>query len=148
MPGLVTLPSERLETIARLWDAELPAWAYATGAVRGPGLTADEFIGAIAFLRLARQMKGSLFFSLIFSKLFWHALMPYLSFQCFCSLDNPLPPILSPALLPAITIPRTEALPMLLIVGGSVGGGCVLLICVITLVSLCCRHTGKGELNG
>lgn len=42
----------------------------------------------------------------------------------------------------------TEALPMLIIVGGAVGGGCVLLICVITLVSLCCRHTGKGELNG
>lgn len=37
---------------------------------------------------------------------------------------------------------------MLIIVGGAVGGGCVLLICVITLVSLCCRHTGKGELNG
>lgn len=37
---------------------------------------------------------------------------------------------------------------MMIIVGGAVGGGCVLLICVITLVSLCCRHTGKGELNG
>lgn len=37
---------------------------------------------------------------------------------------------------------------MLIIVGGAVGGGCVLLICVITLVSFCCRHTGKGELNG
>lgn len=36
----------------------------------------------------------------------------------------------------------------MLLVGGAVGGGCVLLICVITLVSLCCRHTGKGELNG
>lgn len=48
----------------------------------------------------------------------------------------------------SITAPLTEALPMLIIVGGAVGGGCVLLICVITLVSLCCRHTGKGELNG
>lgn len=37
---------------------------------------------------------------------------------------------------------------MMIIIGGAVGGGCVLLICVITLVSLCCRHTGKGELNG
>ncbi len=48
----------------------------------------------------------------------------------------------------SITVLASEALPMLIIVGGAVGGGCVLLICVITLVSLCCRHTGKGELNG
>ncbi|XP_058503001.1 kirre like nephrin family adhesion molecule 3, like isoform X2 [Solea solea] len=47
-----------------------------------------------------------------------------------------------------VTLKEQEALPMLIIVGGAVGGGCVLLICVITLVSLCCRHTGKGELNG
>ncbi|XP_072316579.1 kirre like nephrin family adhesion molecule 3, like isoform X1 [Eucyclogobius newberryi] len=47
-----------------------------------------------------------------------------------------------------VTLKEQEALPMLIIAGGAVGGGCVLLICVITLVSLCCRHTGKGELNG
>ncbi|XP_051261519.1 kirre like nephrin family adhesion molecule 3, like isoform X1 [Dicentrarchus labrax] len=47
-----------------------------------------------------------------------------------------------------VMLKEQEALPMLIIVGGAVGGGCVLLICVITLVSLCCRHTGKGELNG
>ncbi|XP_027142174.1 kirre like nephrin family adhesion molecule 3, like isoform X1 [Larimichthys crocea] len=47
-----------------------------------------------------------------------------------------------------VTLKEQEALPILIIVGGAVGGGCVLLICVITLVSLCCRHTGKGELNG
>ncbi|XP_037130184.1 kirre like nephrin family adhesion molecule 3, like isoform X1 [Syngnathus acus] len=47
-----------------------------------------------------------------------------------------------------LTLKEQEAAPMLLIVGGSVGGGCVLLICVITLISICCRHTGKGELNG
>ncbi|XP_010883352.1 kirre like nephrin family adhesion molecule 3, like isoform X4 [Esox lucius] len=47
-----------------------------------------------------------------------------------------------------ITLKEQEALPMLIIVGASVGGGCVLLICVITLVSLCCRHTGKGEVQG
>uniref|UniRef100_A0A8C5DJT2 Ig-like domain-containing protein n=1 Tax=Gouania willdenowi TaxID=441366 RepID=A0A8C5DJT2_GOUWI len=44
-----------------------------------------------------------------------------------------------------VTLKEQEALPMLIIVGGAVGGGCVLLICVITLVSLCCRHTGKGK---
>uniref|UniRef100_H2RJJ8 Kirre like nephrin family adhesion molecule 3, like n=1 Tax=Takifugu rubripes TaxID=31033 RepID=H2RJJ8_TAKRU len=44
-----------------------------------------------------------------------------------------------------VTLREQEALPMLIIVGGAVGGGCVLLICVITLVSLCCRHTGKGK---
>lgn len=37
---------------------------------------------------------------------------------------------------------------MLIIIGAAVGGGCVLLICVVTLVSLCCRHTGKGEVEG
>ncbi|XP_046888385.1 LOW QUALITY PROTEIN: kirre like nephrin family adhesion molecule 3, like [Hypomesus transpacificus] len=47
-----------------------------------------------------------------------------------------------------VTLKEQEALPMLIIVGASVGGGCVLLICVVTLVSLCCKHTGKGELNG
>lgn len=49
---------------------------------------------------------------------------------------------------PSTAVHVAEALPMLIIVGGAVGGGCVLLICVITLVSLGCRHTGKGELNG
>ncbi|XP_049587182.1 kirre like nephrin family adhesion molecule 3, like isoform X2 [Syngnathus scovelli] len=44
-----------------------------------------------------------------------------------------------------LTLKEQEAAPMLLIVGGSVGGGCVLLICVITLISICCRHTGKGK---
>ncbi|XP_077577705.1 kirre like nephrin family adhesion molecule 3, like isoform X1 [Stigmatopora nigra] len=47
-----------------------------------------------------------------------------------------------------VTLKEQEAAPMLLIVGGSVGGGIVLLVCVIALVSICCRHTGKGELNG
>ena len=37
---------------------------------------------------------------------------------------------------------------MMIIIGAAVGGGCVLLICVVTLVSLCCRHTGKGEVEG
>lgn len=37
---------------------------------------------------------------------------------------------------------------MLIFVSGAVVGGCVLLIFVITLVWLCCRHIGKGELNG
>uniref|UniRef100_A0A8C5B011 Kirre like nephrin family adhesion molecule 3, like n=1 Tax=Gadus morhua TaxID=8049 RepID=A0A8C5B011_GADMO len=46
-----------------------------------------------------------------------------------------------------VSLKEQEALPMLIIVGAAVGGGCVLLICGITLVSLCCRHTGKGELN-
>uniref|UniRef100_A0A3P9IS24 Kirre like nephrin family adhesion molecule 2 n=1 Tax=Oryzias latipes TaxID=8090 RepID=A0A3P9IS24_ORYLA len=44
-----------------------------------------------------------------------------------------------------VTLEEQEALPTLIIVGGAVGGGCVLLICVITVVSLCCRHTGKGK---
>ncbi|XP_054636935.1 kirre like nephrin family adhesion molecule 3, like isoform X2 [Dunckerocampus dactyliophorus] len=44
-----------------------------------------------------------------------------------------------------VSLKEQEAPPMLLIVGGSVGGGSVLLICVITLVSICCRHTGKGK---
>uniref|UniRef100_A0A8C1HA62 Kirre like nephrin family adhesion molecule 3, like n=1 Tax=Cyprinus carpio carpio TaxID=630221 RepID=A0A8C1HA62_CYPCA len=41
-----------------------------------------------------------------------------------------------------------EALPLLIIIGASVGGGCVFIICVITLVSICCRHTAKGEVKG
>ncbi|XP_061771984.1 kirre like nephrin family adhesion molecule 3, like isoform X2 [Nerophis ophidion] len=44
-----------------------------------------------------------------------------------------------------VALKEQEAPPMLLIVGGSVGGGSVLLICVIALVSICCRHTGKGK---
>ncbi|XP_030225232.1 kirre like nephrin family adhesion molecule 3, like isoform X1 [Gadus morhua] len=44
-----------------------------------------------------------------------------------------------------VSLKEQEALPMLIIVGAAVGGGCVLLICGITLVSLCCRHTGKGK---
>uniref|UniRef100_A0A4W5KZ14 Kirre like nephrin family adhesion molecule 3, like n=1 Tax=Hucho hucho TaxID=62062 RepID=A0A4W5KZ14_9TELE len=44
-----------------------------------------------------------------------------------------------------VTLKEQEALPMLIIIGAAVGGGCVLLICVVTLVSLCCRHTGKGK---
>ncbi|XP_055781357.1 kin of IRRE-like protein 1 isoform X3 [Salvelinus fontinalis] len=47
-----------------------------------------------------------------------------------------------------VTLKEQEALPMLVIIGAAVGGGCVLLICVVTLVSLCCRHTGKGEVEG
>lgn len=57
MSGLVTLLSERLETIARLWDAGLPTWAYVTVTVRRSGLTADQFMGTRAFFRLARQEK-------------------------------------------------------------------------------------------
>lgn len=71
----------------------------------------------------------------------------YLSFHPSHSLDNHLPPPPMPH-FSSVAVLVTEALPMLIIVGGAVGGGCVLLICVITLVSLCCRHTGKGELNG
>ncbi|KAK6326580.1 hypothetical protein J4Q44_G00022250 [Coregonus suidteri] len=44
-----------------------------------------------------------------------------------------------------VTLKEQEALSMLIIIGAAVGGGCVLLICVVTLVSLCCRHTGKGK---
>ncbi|XP_077453851.1 kirre like nephrin family adhesion molecule 3, like isoform X2 [Stigmatopora argus] len=44
-----------------------------------------------------------------------------------------------------VTLKEQEAAPMLLIVGGSVGGSIVLLVCVIALVSICCRHTGKGK---
>uniref|UniRef100_A0A8C7RTB9 Kirre like nephrin family adhesion molecule 3, like n=1 Tax=Oncorhynchus mykiss TaxID=8022 RepID=A0A8C7RTB9_ONCMY len=47
-----------------------------------------------------------------------------------------------------VTLKEQEALPMMIIIGAAVGGGCVLLICVVTLVSLCCRHTGKGEVEG
>lgn len=38
-----------------------------------------------------------------------------------------------------------EALPLLIIIGSSVGGGCVFIVCVITLASICCRHAAKGE---
>lgn len=55
MSGLVTLLSERLETIARLRDAGLPTWAYVTVTVRRSGLAADEFVGTSAFLRLERR---------------------------------------------------------------------------------------------
>lgn len=61
---------------------------------------------------------------------------------------QPSTPTPHTAFFSPISVHVTEALPVLIIVGGAVGGGCVLLICVITLVSLCCRHTGKGELNG
>ncbi|KAG9341770.1 hypothetical protein JZ751_018492 [Albula glossodonta] len=44
-----------------------------------------------------------------------------------------------------VTLKEQEALPMLIVVGATVGGGCVLLISVITLVSLCCRNSGKGK---
>lgn len=113
-------------------------------------ITADEFIQALMFLGLARQMNGSLFLSLAlickFSTL--TLMLSYLSFDPSPSLDNHLPPPPPTPFFSPISVHVTEALPMLIIVGGAVGGGCVLLICVITLVSLCCRHTGKGELNG
>ncbi|KAJ8366011.1 hypothetical protein SKAU_G00148420 [Synaphobranchus kaupii] len=44
-----------------------------------------------------------------------------------------------------VTLKEQEALPVLIIVGAAVGAGCVLLIGVITLVSLCCRNSGKGK---
>ncbi|XP_064179460.1 kirre like nephrin family adhesion molecule 3, like [Anguilla rostrata] len=44
-----------------------------------------------------------------------------------------------------VTLTEQEALPVLIIVGAAVGGGCVLLICVIALVSFCCRNSGKGK---
>uniref|UniRef100_A0A8C1XYX5 Kirre like nephrin family adhesion molecule 3, like n=1 Tax=Cyprinus carpio TaxID=7962 RepID=A0A8C1XYX5_CYPCA len=44
-----------------------------------------------------------------------------------------------------VTLEEQEALPLLIIIGASVGGGCVFIVCVITLVSICCRHTAKGE---
>uniref|UniRef100_A0A8C9U7E8 Kirre like nephrin family adhesion molecule 3, like n=1 Tax=Scleropages formosus TaxID=113540 RepID=A0A8C9U7E8_SCLFO len=46
-----------------------------------------------------------------------------------------------------VILKEQEALPMLIIVGATVGGGCVLIICIITLVSLCCRNSVKGELG-
>ncbi|XP_030641166.1 kirre like nephrin family adhesion molecule 3, like [Chanos chanos] len=44
-----------------------------------------------------------------------------------------------------ITLQEQAGMPMLIIVGASVGGGCILIICIITLVSICCRHTDKGK---
>uniref|UniRef100_A0A8C1XZ91 Kirre like nephrin family adhesion molecule 3, like n=1 Tax=Cyprinus carpio TaxID=7962 RepID=A0A8C1XZ91_CYPCA len=44
-----------------------------------------------------------------------------------------------------VTLEEQEALPLLIIIGASVGGGCVFIVCVITLVSICCRHTAKGK---
>lgn len=46
-----------------------------------------------------------------------------------------------------IPVSLIEALPLLIIIGASVGGGCVFIVCVITLVSICCRHTAKGEVK-
>lgn len=149
MSGLVTLPSERLQTIAMLQDTELSVWAYAKKSVSGPRRTVYESKGT--FVGLAKQMTGSLyFFHFNFANLFC----------TFLTIKKTVPPFIPPLLLAIISLPPTfpcfvlllfpptEAVPMLVIVGGAVGGGCVLLICIITLVSLCCRHTGKGELNG
>uniref|UniRef100_A0A8C1IA33 Kirre like nephrin family adhesion molecule 3, like n=1 Tax=Cyprinus carpio TaxID=7962 RepID=A0A8C1IA33_CYPCA len=47
-----------------------------------------------------------------------------------------------------VTLEEQEALPLLIIIGASVGGGCVFIVCVITLVSICYRHTAKGEVKG
>uniref|UniRef100_W5M8K3 Kirre like nephrin family adhesion molecule 3, like n=1 Tax=Lepisosteus oculatus TaxID=7918 RepID=W5M8K3_LEPOC len=44
-----------------------------------------------------------------------------------------------------VTLKEQEALPLVIIVGAAVGGGCVLLIFLITVVSLCCRNSGKGK---
>ncbi|KAA0702233.1 Kin of IRRE-like protein 3 [Triplophysa tibetana] len=44
-----------------------------------------------------------------------------------------------------VTLEEEEALPLLIIIGASVGGGCVFFVCVIALVSICCRHTAKGK---
>ncbi|XP_051966485.1 kin of IRRE-like protein 1 isoform X2 [Xyrauchen texanus] len=44
-----------------------------------------------------------------------------------------------------LTLEEQEALPLLIIIGASVGGGCVFIVCVITLVSIYCRHTAKGK---
>lgn len=92
------------------------------------------------FLGLVGRMNGTLYlfvFALICG------ILPALTLS-YLSSD---PPSLSFFSLPFLA-DVSEALPMMIIIGGAVGGGCVLLICVITLVSLCCRHTGKGELNG
>ncbi|MCJ8740333.1 hypothetical protein PDJAM_G00057630 [Pangasius djambal] len=44
-----------------------------------------------------------------------------------------------------VTLKEQEALPLLIIIGSSVGGGCVFIVCVITLASICCRHAAKGK---
>ncbi|XP_076832816.1 LOW QUALITY PROTEIN: kirre like nephrin family adhesion molecule 3, like [Brachyhypopomus gauderio] len=44
-----------------------------------------------------------------------------------------------------VTLKEQEALPILIIVGASVGGGCIFIVCVITLVSIGCRHIAKGK---
>uniref|UniRef100_A0A4W4GLA2 Ig-like domain-containing protein n=1 Tax=Electrophorus electricus TaxID=8005 RepID=A0A4W4GLA2_ELEEL len=44
-----------------------------------------------------------------------------------------------------VTLKEQEALPILIIVGASVGGGCVFIVCIITLVSIGCRHMAKGK---
>ncbi|KAJ8289761.1 hypothetical protein GJAV_G00005050 [Gymnothorax javanicus] len=44
-----------------------------------------------------------------------------------------------------VTLKEQEAVPVLIIVGAAVGGGCVLLISVISLVSFFCRNSGKGK---
>lgn len=64
MSGLVTLPSERLQTIAMLQDTELSVWAYAKKSVSRPRRTVYESKGT--FVGLARQMTGSLCLSFKF----------------------------------------------------------------------------------
>lgn len=148
MSGLVTLLSERLETIARLWDAGLPAWAYAS---------CEQARAYSRWINISVDVSGIsktnewISFSFLYCDLHVLDTDTYVLLSLISSLpfswqpSTPTPPTLH---FSSITVLVTEALPMLIIVGGAVGGGCVLLICVITLVSLCCRHTGKGELNG
>lgn len=54
----------------------------------------------------------------------------------------------APFLWACVSFSVPEALPLLIIIGSSVGGGCVFIVCVITLASICCRHAAKGEVVG
>lgn len=152
MSGLVTLLWERLETIARLWAAGSLAWAY-TSCEQANDHGRWIYTGADVS-RISRINEWSSFLCSDLQLLTetWHlcspishSTPPFLSTTIYRP-PNPTPPPSS--FFSPISVRITEALPVLIIVGGAVGGGCVLLICVITLVSLCCRHTGKGELNG
>lgn len=99
-------------------------------------------MSALMFLGLVGRKNGTSYL-FVFCSDVWNSAR-WRSRSLISHLIRPLPPLFSRPFLADVS----EALPMMMIIGGAVGGGCVLLICVITLVSLCCRHTGKGELNG
>ncbi|XP_031432696.1 kirre like nephrin family adhesion molecule 3, like [Clupea harengus] len=46
-----------------------------------------------------------------------------------------------------VTLKEQDAFPMVLIIGALVGGGCVLLICSVILLSVCCRHSAKVQMS-